>query len=316
MPGFMQNLQGRRVYGSGSYAPTRGQVSAQGMQGYLRRELRGNNQGMYGGVSRFGRDGRSDTRSGAAKSALMRQGQFGNKWSGKEGVTGPGGINWKNRGRKPNAQARQAQQIQASLSEGPPVGSASAAPSPSATPSVTVNDAGILELPYSPAWGQDVMGGLEDTNAALLALQQQQQQQALQYEADKRQAGIDYTNIQRDTLNDNAARGVAFSSGYGVAVGRDANDYNNLTNALALANSQANAGFDFERTAIINAFKEQLRQGSLDYADSLVEGAGTFGYGQPGQGYRMKPNNRPKPTKKKTQPSKPNKPRSGFRPGR
>ena len=306
MTGFGQSLQGRRVYGSGSYAPTRGQVSAQGMQGYLRREMSGNNQGMYGGVSRFGRDGMSDTRSGAAKAALNRQ-MGGNKWAGIEGHTGSGYGGWQNGARPPvngGNGGNGGNPKSPAGSQPPPVGN------PNTAPTVTVNDAGILELPYSPAWNQQILGGLEDTNSALLALQQQQQQQALQYAADKRQADIDYTNTQRSTLNDNSGRGVAFSSGYGVAVGKDANDHNNLVNILDLSNAQANSGYDFDRTAIINAFKDQLRQGSLEYADSLVEGAGTLGYGDPGKPLHQSPTRKKK--KMKSGPRVPNNWQGGW----
>lgn len=280
MTGLTASLQGRNVYGSGSYAPTRGQVSAQGMQGYLRREMRGNNQGMFGGVSRFGRDGRSDTRSGMAAQALARQQR--NRPGNQKGL---GGVNWRDRGR--TAFQGQNRGNSPASPGGNAQGAAVGAPASSAPPTVTVNDAGILELPYSPAWNQEILGGLQDTNSALLALQQQQQQQALQYASDKRMAGIGYDETQRQTLNDSSGRGTAFSSGYGVAVGRNANDYNNLLNSLDLDNSQANAGYDFDRTAIINAFKDQLRQGSLAYADSLVEGAGTLGYGSRGPGYQQ-----------------------------
>lgn len=278
---------GRTVYGSGSYAPTRGQVSAQGMQGYLRRETRRNNQGIYGGVSRFGGDGQSDTRSGMARQALARQQQ--NKWGGIEGRPGfnpnvKGGRGGKGGGSGPRPVANGG----GANGTNAPVGA------PVSTPSVVVNDDGTLELPYSPAWNEEILGGLQDTNSALLALQQQQQQQALQYASDKKGASDEYVTTKRDTLNDNASRGVAFSSGYGVAVGQDANNYNNLVNSLDLANSQANAGYDFDRTAIINAFKDQLRQGSLSYADSLVEGAGSLGYGGRGRGHRQSPTRKPK----------------------
>lgn len=269
MVNMAQGLKGRTVYSGGSFAPTRGPVSGQGVQGYLRREVTKGNRGLYGGVSQFGRDGLSDTRSGVAQRAMQRRG--GQQQTPPTHYTPEGGYG----NNPPRAQQQPGQQQQSQ-----PAGQPVSQPPPPGTPAVTVNANGILELPYSPAWGNEVLGGFQDTNTALADLQAQQQAQAAAYAMSKKQARDQYGNIQRDTLNDNASRGVAFSSGYGVAVGKDANDFNNYNNNLDVENSQLNAGFDFNRTSILNAFKDQLRQASLDYANSLTQDAGTLGYGQ------------------------------------
>ena len=69
---FNKLAAGRKVYGQGSYAPTRGQVSAAGAQGYLQREINKPKK-LYPGVSTFGNDGQSDTRSGIVAQALARR---------------------------------------------------------------------------------------------------------------------------------------------------------------------------------------------------------------------------------------------------
>ena len=61
-----QASRGRTVYSGGSFAPTKGPVSAQGAQGYIQRSIRQGNAGLWGGSSKWGRDGKSDTRSGVA----------------------------------------------------------------------------------------------------------------------------------------------------------------------------------------------------------------------------------------------------------
>lgn len=276
MPSMQQNLQGRTVYKGGSYGPTRGQVSAQGAMGYLRRETRKPaNQGLYGGVSRRGRDGQSDTRSGAAARMLGSRG----KWMGQEGGPGYGGPN---NGRPGTGiQAPSTQQQQKPEGTAPPAAGTPAAPPAASTPTMTVNAAGTLELPYSPAWNSEVLTGLEDTNATLADIQRQRQQQALLYADQQRQANEGYEVQKRDTLNDNSARGVAFSSGYGVGVGRDANNFNNILGALATDNTNANADFDFQATSATNAFKAMLARASDDYANALADDAGTLGYGEP-----------------------------------
>lgn len=61
-------MTGKTVFGNGSYAPTRGTNNP---AGYIKRDI--NKSGPFGGVSRFGSTGRSETRSGLAKAALARQ---------------------------------------------------------------------------------------------------------------------------------------------------------------------------------------------------------------------------------------------------
>ena len=281
---FGNYSQGRTVYGSGSYAPTRGPVSPAGAQGYLKREMRkGGNVGLFGGVSRLGRDGQSDTRSGMAAAAMQRQ----DRWAGKEG--GPGfNPNSTHKGGKTGITPAQTRPHTIA----PPITPQQTQP---VTPTVTVNAAGTLELPYNQQYSEDVLAGLADTNQALLALQQQQQQQALAYAEQQRQEGINYTNQQRGTLNDNAARGVAFSSGYGVAVGNDANNHNNMLNQLAQDNANKNAEFEFNRTTIMNAFKDSLRQAAQQYGNELNDDAGSLGYGSvnSGQGQAVGPRTNP-----------------------
>lgn len=61
---------GKRVYNGVSQSPNRGQVSAKGAQGYIKRELR--KKQKSGVLRQVGSDGKSDSRSAVAALALKR----------------------------------------------------------------------------------------------------------------------------------------------------------------------------------------------------------------------------------------------------
>lgn len=271
---IQQFSRGRAVYGQGSYAPTRGQVSAQGAQGYLKREL-----GKKGkaGVSSWGRDGQSDTRSGVAKAALGRKDAASKGRPQLGGIRPPlTGPNTSKGGQvgQPGGPDRETGGTRPPIQPGQPGGGGSAP-----DPVVEISENGQLKLPYNQQYGESVLGALQDSNSSLLDIQSQQQQQALQYMQANRDVDTQYTGLKRNTLSDNAGRGTAFSSGYGLAVGNDATMYNNTKNDLASQNTQINNTLDLQRAGIYDAFNDTLRQGALSYGNSLTEQAGNLGYG-------------------------------------
>ena len=246
---------GKPVYGGGTFKPNQGQVSAQGAQGYLKRELaKKGKTGPFGGVSTFGNDKQSDTRSGVAASALKRQASAAS--TPKPAVIPPKETG----GGKP------------AVWDSP-----TAAGSTVETPTVIVTDSGQLELPYNQQFSADVLSALEQHNQSLSELQIEQQNYGLQYAKDRRDADLNYSDLQRTTLATNAARGTAFSSAYGTAVGNNARAYqnqiNDLDNAKALFDQQA----IFRRSNIINAFNRLLSQAAMNNAGDLAEDAGNLG---------------------------------------
>lgn len=269
---------GRKVYGQGGYAPTRGQVSAQGAKGYIQREVTKNagNRNIYGGVSKTGADGRSDTRSGIAARALNRQiGQQGQPQHNNPAAPKPP--------KTPNQPAA-------------PVG----------PPPIKINKDGILELPYNQEVSQGILDSQQQMNEKLMELQAGQQQQGLAFGQNMRQTDLDYGNLQRATLNDNAGRGTIFSSSYGQALGNDANAYNNQKNDLIAQNSLFNIDTDRQRLGIESAFQNMLSQFGLDQANAAAPNAGSLGYGDtkgtPGPNTRPrkhhpKQHHKPKPKK-------------------
>lgn len=266
MVNMSQGLQGKNVYGSGSFAPTKGRVSAKGAQGYLKREINNNrgNVGVHGGAQRVGGDGESDTRSGVAAAALGRQ---------KNASTGVGGgpQNMPTRRVVPGNQAR-AKKKRTN-------GNGRPAPPVNTPPAVTVSDTGQITLPYSDAWSEEMYSNLATQNAALLKLQQEQQQSNMLYENDLYETEKAYKEASRDNLNTAGSSGVAFSSAYGTAVGNTNNAHTTLKNQLARANAMDNQMFDTERTGIITNFKDTAARQALAYVQSLAEDAGNLGYG-------------------------------------
>lgn len=83
MANIRKALVGNRVYGGVRTSPNKGQVSAKGAQGYLKRELAKRRTGPVGPVKISrpivrpkGRDGKSDSRSGVAATALRNMNKF------------------------------------------------------------------------------------------------------------------------------------------------------------------------------------------------------------------------------------------------
>lgn len=267
-----QAARGRTVYGNGATGPNTGRVSAQGIQGYVNREQR--NLGNSAGISRFGGDGQSDTRSGLAAKALKRQSSFvrpNGQGSGHHNNS-QGNSHW-----QPGNQSNGA-----SSSGGGAAGpAAGAATTP---PEVSVTDTGTLQLPYDDQWSSDVIGAMGDYNSQILDLQQQQQQQALDYMNQNNNLGREYEQTQRDTLNLGAGAGTAFSSAYGTAVSKNALNNQNAHNELDAQNSLFNQNVNQQKLAIQQAFNDLLRQDALTRAANASQDAGSLGYGQSGQG--------------------------------
>ena len=170
------------------------------------------------------------------------------------------------------------------------------APQP-ANPYVEINANGQLDLPYSTQYGWDVLNKTEEMNQSLLDLQQQQQAQQLDYTQTKRDLGQQFEGVQRETLNNSAARGLARSSMYGKKVADYSTNYNNAVTDLESQNTQAQQGFSLGRTQIQNAFNNMLRQSGLLRAQEAAQNAGSLGYGKATPKTTARPKYKPKPQK-------------------
>lgn len=290
-------LVGKRVYRGASQSPNKGQVSAKGAQGYLQRELRNKaalrNKRQRGAMmgNPKGRDGKSDMRSGVASMALNRAMVGSGNTTDIMGPRGPkqgsirdspGSRNWGpddgrpvvNQGKGGIGDIRHW-----GSDDGRPVLGGGGKPAGQQPPQVQVNDQGLLELPYNNDFAMEQYNALNDANSQLLGLKAEGDQQALEYQQGRREADLGYGQMQRSTLNENAARGTAFSSAYGTAAAGNANAYANQVGALDSQNAAFQNNQAMQRAAIQNALNQQLQLATLGYGNSLAEQAGSLGFG-------------------------------------
>ena len=240
---FNEFAAGKKLYG-GRYSPTRGRVNP---KGYLKRELRKRMKaGPHGGVSKIGKDGRSDTRSGQAKAMLNR--------TQARPVVGAGA-----------AKGKAKTDIFGSLGNFQPI---------------KINNNGQLDLPYDMQASAQMLAKKESMNRDLLGLQAEDQNYILELAKLRRDAQIGYTGAQRNTLNDSAARGTAFSSQYGTGVANNASSFNNFMGDLATQEGAWKSQLSGARTGIQNAFNDYLRKAALDQQIKLAADAGKLGLGK------------------------------------
>lgn len=173
---------------------------------------------------------------------------------------------------------------------------------PAPDPYVQINSNGQLDLPYNQQFAGYLLDAKDSMNQQLMQLQQQGQQQGLEYAQYKRDADINYQDVARQTLANAAAKGVAFSSGYGHHVAENATDYANYTGDLEQQNTLYNQGATNQRNLIETTFNDMLRRWSLDQAAQAAKDAGHLGYGKGTnneksikQGTKGKPTPKPKP---------------------
>ena len=268
MASLQKAQTGNRVYGGVSQSPNRGQVSAQGAQGYIKRELR--NRAASGPMRQVGGDGYSDSRSTVAARSLARnKGAFGGQNNGTNARTGNAGGTTDPPNPNPGGNGG-----------GPPAGPpAGGGGNGVVIPEVKVNDAGLLELPYNHDFAMEQWELLGDANEQLLGLKMEGDQQALEYTQGKRQIEQGYQAQKFNTLNTNAAQGTAFSSRYGTAVATNARDYFNQSADLEGQNTAFMQNQLMQRAAIQNNLNQQIQAALLEMGNGLSEEAGGLGFG-------------------------------------
>lgn len=290
-----QAQTGKRVYGGISQAPNRGQVSAAGAQGYIKRELR--NKNRSGVLRRIGGDGQSDNRSAVAAQALARQKKGGPIRGRGEGrpITGgkqgdkSGPIRGKDEGRPV---------VKGGDKSGPFIPENK----PKPPPQVTVNPNGVLELPYNQEFSVEQLAAINDANEQLLGLKMAGDQQAQEYGQAKRQSQLAYDSLRGQTLNQNAAQGTAFSSRYGTAVVNNATGFANEIGDLEQQNANFLQNRGLQLSGIQSSLNQQLAALAQQYGNDLNEQAGDLGYGVETPGVPAKGNY---PANRKGNPANP-----------
>lgn len=178
----------------------------------------------------------------------------------------------------------------------PPVGTT--------VPSVTVNAAGLLELPYSPAWSEALMASLQEQNNQLIGLQGEQDAANIKYTEDRQATDSEFAAEKGNALNNTSSRGLAFSSAYSSGLSGAASQYLSKMNNLDRSHTSNLNNIEMQRTGTVENFRRQQQQDAVKYAEELASKAGTLGYGTQPQGVTP-PKPAPTPVKPKPAAVKP-----------
>lgn len=266
---FNKFAAGRKVYGQGATSPTRGAVDP---SGYIKRELA--RKSSQQGVSKVGRDGQSDTRSGLAHNAIKNN--LGNN-VGRPGAQGM---------KQPNRQMGQTiPQAMGSNRGSATVGTTPTGGAPVGGPvPVQANANGILELPYNTEFGQQALDAQQSFDDELMTIGYEEQNQAQEYARFMRELESGYVDQQRNTLGNSAGNGMLYSSQYTTGANRDATDYNNTKNDATTQNTNFMSQMASRRNSAQTNFNQLIQQLTQGYAESLAAEAGNLGYGVAGAG--------------------------------
>lgn len=272
MASISQLSAGKPVYGSGSYAPTRGPVSAAGSMGYVQREMQKN------AVSKTGNDGQSDSRSGLAAAALSRSAVN----------AAPAAVTQKTSTTPAASAPKTTLQSNAPAAPSAPAAAVASAPqtsAPTGTPAtdVQVNSLGQLQLPYSANWGAEVLAALEQGNADILQMQLDSQKESQQFADDSRNLDKMYASDQASDSNISAARGLTKTSAYAKEITDSASEYSNQKNSLTSNHGLFQQGLISKRNQIQSNFDRTLSKGALSLADEQAQQAGSLGLDQAGK---------------------------------
>lgn len=209
----ISGLQGKTIYRNSSYAPTRGRNNP---AGYLQRELskqglvnannnatpnsnpNGGNVGVFGGVSRVGGDGESDTRSGVAAGALKTTGAVGTSQGQGNGlVTATPGLTTPE------------------------------------TPKAQISAIGEIKLPYNFNSTANILSEQQAAQQALLEIKKQRDANQLDYLRQSAMTQDEFDDTMDTSKNVAASRGLSFASAHGKDVSQNYNRFSDMMQQLA-----------------------------------------------------------------------------------
>lgn len=252
MANTTQMLRGNTVYGSGSYAPNQGHVSAQGVQGYLQRDMTNQNQM----ASSVGGDGKSDTRSGASASLRDRLNQGSNQGSTWGQLATPGGG--PNPGQTPT--------YAASTPTGSPLysGTVTAAAKPAAVPTGVT---GKLSLPGNIDYADSVLGAYSSLSAQLNQNYNDAVANETEYANNMYGLNKEYAKQQGVTRSTQGGQGTLYSSANVNAVKNDLEGYNTQANEQKTVYQNNRNAFANTAQTTKNAWTGQLQQAARTDAE-------------------------------------------------
>lgn len=253
---FNRFAAGNKQYGlAGSRRPTAGPVNP---SGYIQRELarRSNQQG----VSKVGRDGQSDTRSGLAHNAIKNN--LGNNIG-----RGPAAPNPPRSPNAPKAKSNlpsfgmtrngQQQAINPAAAVRP-----QAAAAPPATP---VTASGQLQIPYDSEYYDQVLNAQQNFDAEMMGIGFEEQDHALALQQFIRELEEGYVDRKRGTLNNAGASGMLQSSLHSTGINEDAREYTQAKTDSEMEDVNRRNQWATRKTGAQNFFNQNVQRayGSL-----------------------------------------------------
>ncbi len=267
----MSNLQsmltGNRVYRMSSHAPNRGQVNA---TGYIQRGIRQQNQG----VSQWGSDGQSDTRSGIAAAALRARAAQSSQTAYMNQGTQPNPGSWPGQANpqqpQPSQQNTLMQPKQGALTTNPFV-----APSMAPTAKVQTTATGAIKLPYSFTNRLGIVSQRSKLGDTLAGLEKQRQADILSYLENSKGEADKYGQQARDLLDSYASRGLATSTGYGSASDQNMADYQDVMSKLLEGATRSANTHQSERARAISNYNRYVQAQAIQQGYNIIKKAGT-----------------------------------------
>lgn len=133
--------------------------------------------------------------------------------------------------------------------------------------------------PYDPQSAVDQLNAQAQRENALSQLTQQRQQLNEDYTVNARNAGYNQDSSLRNLLGNYAGRGMAFSSGYGNAVGEQNRVYSDYVGQLASNKQRGLAAADTGQAAAESNYQNMIGQALVGATSRLAGQAGKLGLG-------------------------------------
>jgi hypothetical protein len=138
-------------------------------------------------------------------------------------------------------------------------------------------------MPFDPQGGVDALTAKRTLDQNLINLTGQENQLNSQYGSSRRDYENKIPELARNLLSGYAGRGMAFSSGYGTAVGKQQADIASGLSSLDQQKNQQLSDITAQRGLANTGYKNDLASSLVGTVNRLSSRAGTLGYGPKGK---------------------------------
>jgi hypothetical protein len=132
-------------------------------------------------------------------------------------------------------------------------------------------------LPFDPQAASDRLTAQQGLNQALLRVKQGKDQLSEDYTKGVRELETEQPDRYRALLSNFASRGMAYSSGYGNALGKETADYTKARTDLDTANQRGLAAAGLDQSGAQSLFNSQLAAILANSTARLADNAGSLG---------------------------------------